>query len=768
MNITWQAMNALSGHVASFAWQVFWQSSVLILALLCLDLLLSRRVRPSVRYALWLLVLLKLLIPPSFAIPSGIAWWIRPLTHQTISVALPSPSVEVRYLSGDKPGLRLANHGETTTSPGRCSPTSMALAGSLSISAALVAWVLYRQRQVNAMLRRATQAPGHLQNLLVESRNSLNVHRRIRLLVTSEPVSPALCGLFRPSILIPESLLAQLSQQQVRWVLLHELAHLKRGDVWTSCIQSLLQVFYWWHPLLWLANARIRRVREEAVDDAVMFALSDESSAYPPTLLQVARLALRRPMAVLGFVGILESRSMLKQRIQRLLNVGTPRKTGLTSACVVFIVAFGAVALPMGPASEREPGAPQPEPAGASDIATATNSVIVKYGNGVLTADTVSVDLAAGTVTAKGRVRIESAQNDSRALGFDWYLGDMLMGKNVVGSAEGDQPQVSPEPLYTRTFRVDPNTFQENLQHIMGSANNGTNGMQDLRRKLLNFIRSIGVDLQPPKSIYYKDREGALLVRATRSDLDTIEAGVQQLNIRPAQIHASIKAAQFTPSQAAEFWAGIVLQQPTNKLAFLNGQDAAMQLDRLKALAAPDQLSQASITTLSGRQAQIQIGGTVSIVTNAMSTGSPAGTVQTNQVPIGLTIDFFPYAGDGQTVQMTISGSFTEFLGYDDPGQFVPQATDTGVTSHPLAAALPLPHFRVRHLRTTAAVALDRQTVVLGGSEEFETDRVPVFGGDLPKLGRLFRRPEQPGELILFITATLVDPAGNPVHEQSR
>ena len=78
-------------------------------------------------------------------------------------------------------------------------------------------------------------------------------------------------------------------------MLLHEAFHLRRKDVWVNCAQALLQMVYWWHPLLWLANARIRRVREEAVDDAVMLALRDEAENYAPTLLEVAKLAFARP-----------------------------------------------------------------------------------------------------------------------------------------------------------------------------------------------------------------------------------------------------------------------------------------------------------------------------------------------------------------------------------------------------------------------------------------------------------------------------------------
>ena len=171
---------------------------------------------------------------------------------------------------------------------------------------------------------------------------------KVQVKLTANSMSPAVCGLFRPAILIPQSLAENFSDEQLRAVLLHELIHLRRRDVWLNFVQALLQIFYWWHPLLWLANARIRRVREEAVDDAVMLALRDEAETYAPTLLEVAKLALNRPLASLGLVGILESRHALRQRIERLVDFRPPRSAGLTLVSLLGILAFTAVAVPMG------------------------------------------------------------------------------------------------------------------------------------------------------------------------------------------------------------------------------------------------------------------------------------------------------------------------------------------------------------------------------------------------------------------------------------
>jgi general secretion pathway protein D len=124
---------------------------------------------------------------------------------------------------------------------------------------------------------------------------------------------------------------------------------------------------------------------------------------------------------------------------------------------------------------------------------------------------------------------------------------------------------------------------------------------------------------------------------------------------------------------------------------------------------------------------------------------------------------------------MTLIPTLTEFLGYDDPGQFIPQAQSVsggaGGAAVPLKAQLPLPHFRIRQV-TTSAIVWDGQTVVLGGliSENVSKfkDKIPVLG-DLPLLGRLFRSESSSTtkkNLIIFVTPTIIDPSGNRMHSE--
>jgi general secretion pathway protein D len=365
------------------------------------------------------------------------------------------------------------------------------------------------------------------------------------------------------------------------------------------------------------------------------------------------------------------------------------------------------------------------------------------------------------------------------------------------------------------------------------------------------FFTAAGVDLAPPKSIFFNDRQGTLLVRGTLQDLDIIESAIQALNIAPPQINIRAQFAQIAQTDAKalgfDWYLGNILfndgkivasggSQPTMQgtpgavpgnpagpfpgnpnfgtdippsitdgwitsglrdplgspaLASVTGiltdPQFRVVIKALEQHAGTDLLTAPEVTTLSGRQAQIQVVDIITIVTGTTAdqtaTGATTGAgtggnvVQntgnviqptTQPLPFGPTLDVIPYvSADGCTIQMTIIPTVTEFLGYDDPGEFVVSATTAaGVTT---TAVLPLPHFRVRQV-TTSCILWDGQTVVLGGliTEDVSKlkDKVPLLG-NIPVLGKLFRSEATSSfkrNLVIFVTPTIIDPAGNRVN----
>ncbi len=353
MNTIIENLNGAGERLLRVGWPVLWQSSRLMIIVFCLDFLLAKEIRAAGRYALWLVVLAKLLLPPTLALSTGAAWWLIPAKEVAPQPVLKQYSVS--YGETLPPAdFEVSSVPLPPPPPPRLERTGWLLLTASTVSAMLLLWMTVRWWQVARMVWKAKPVETD-SGALAAAQTFAKWRSPVRLKMVEGRMSPAVCGLFRPVILLPRELAEKLSSEQLRAVLLHELFHLRRGDVWVNCARALIQIVYWWHPLLWLANARIRRLREEAVDDAVMLALRDEADGYAPALLAVAKLAFRRPLLSLGLVGIMESRSALRQRIERLVDFRAPRKAGLTFASLLAICAFSAVALPMGEAPQSEP-----------------------------------------------------------------------------------------------------------------------------------------------------------------------------------------------------------------------------------------------------------------------------------------------------------------------------------------------------------------------------------------------------------------------------
>src|SRR5579872_2779957 len=189
-----QALSQLAPSLLkSIAWPMLWQSSLLIGFIFLIDLALRRRLRPAVRYALWLLVLLKLMLPPSLALPTAVAWWIRPTTHRPD----PSPSSTV-----------VVNYRDSTSSPapaqapppkGRTARSFLPLQAWLVLfcgagSVALFLWMLRRWRYVAIAAKSAKPVPLELQRVLEATRESVGFKRAVRLRLSDKTSSPVVFG----------------------------------------------------------------------------------------------------------------------------------------------------------------------------------------------------------------------------------------------------------------------------------------------------------------------------------------------------------------------------------------------------------------------------------------------------------------------------------------------------------------------------------------------------------------------------------------------
>jgi beta-lactamase regulating signal transducer with metallopeptidase domain len=333
------------------------QAALLTGLMLAIDRVLRDRARAALRCGLWMLLVVKFLLPTDLLSPTALAYWIAP---QLVSPIRALGSVD-QVDGGGAIVSEVPVSVPAATTDFRPTPPQLRWTGGLLLvwvggSMGFGLWAWARGRAVAQRLRASTEAPEAVRAMLAETAADLGLHGPLpRVLLTDTQQCPALCGLLRPVILLPRGLIEQLDSQALPLVLRHELIHLARRDLGWNLLQVCVQIVWWWHPLVWFANARVRALREAAVDEAVM--LEPGSDEYPATLVAVARTCVipsRMPMA---FLGILESGGRLEARVRRLVERPLPRSARLGWVGWVTVFMAGALFLPMGFARRVEPPA---------------------------------------------------------------------------------------------------------------------------------------------------------------------------------------------------------------------------------------------------------------------------------------------------------------------------------------------------------------------------------------------------------------------------
>jgi beta-lactamase regulating signal transducer with metallopeptidase domain len=705
-------MHDLLNQNGLFAWdlaqRMFLQTTILVLGLLLIDLLIGRHLRSALRYGLWLLVVVKLLLPPSLLLPTGAGFWVG----QLLSKPAQETSTPHTFVVEEVEPTLVADREPTSTSHSTVPDAGLTIyakllliwgAGCLLLAGALI----LRNRQVKQLVRESVRASDELTDTLHQAVKALQLRRTPELRISNAHHSPVVCGCFRPVILLPRDLAESLTLDKVYTVLLHELTHIRRWDLWMNFAQAAVQVVWWWNPIVWMVNSHIRSLREQAVDEAVMSEISDPT-VYPSTLLDVARHCAGRPMLALSLLGIFESRRSLRFRLTRLLTAPLPRQTHLGWSGWTTLVVAALVALPM----------------------------------------------------AFPRPVVASPNDEQRGAEFVDLAAEQLGHEQVPPETEDTQ-------LYTRRFTVNTDRFLQAVDDILGKWGPDEATEEDLSKSIQIRVREVfrqaGVDTVTPPSdaspeelsklvlIYFDHIKGMLYVRSTQDQLLRSESVVKKLNRSHAQVVIETKIIEIAATEIGalglEWLLGSTPTLPGDRFAggapngggatappsssakgILTEEQYRTLLESMETRSGVKLLSAPRVTTLSGRQARV-----------TLSKADPVAGAESNLNPIsfGTSVDLFPEFWDAQeSVEMTVLVNYSDYVENESNGSGPPKV----LKSFPLNAH---------------AIMLDGQTLVLSG----EILEYPLSAGSNPapdhpdaqRTGRL---------LVVFVTPTIIDNAG--------
>ena len=357
------AFGVFADRWAGLALAATWQLAALaVVALICERLFRLRQ--PRVRHALWWFVLVApLVLAPGRAalerrdatvaiiVPESVGRALEPARAPYGMVPPVLPSLGEEVASAPRGAAAGSYPAEDVPVAASAQATSRAASWweQIGLAEALFAlWVagvlvfalrlLAGHRCVRRMLSKSApvEHAGALEALTALQAEA-GLRRRIALRLSAAIGAPLLYGLRRPVVLIPPHWLESLSDAEMRALLAHEVAHVKRRDCFANLLQRLAEIPLFFHPGAWFASRRITGAREELADVWAL-ARSGDPATYARSLAAAAERANAR-LAVAS-VGVAENKSTLCRRVEEIMNGEQRRRVGRPAA-----VALGAILL---------------------------------------------------------------------------------------------------------------------------------------------------------------------------------------------------------------------------------------------------------------------------------------------------------------------------------------------------------------------------------------------------------------------------------------
>lgn len=276
-------------------------SGVIFIFVMLLKTLLKDRMSPALHYALWALLVMRLLVPVTIASPVHLFVISAPQSHtaeqvqpQTNEAAMTSSDkttdsshTQPRQDIGTNDSPAVIAAVPDTRQPGSLSLPDIIVAVWLGGMGACLIYLIIQYCFLRRKIRRNAVLPAErLLELLGEVKAGLGIKANIKLLCLYEYGTPAL--MFPKTVMMPVDALVAMDDEQAAFALRHELMHFRRGDHIVSIALALLNAVYWFNPFVWLALREIRADMETACDGSVVKSMgSDDKRRYASLIVNL-------------------------------------------------------------------------------------------------------------------------------------------------------------------------------------------------------------------------------------------------------------------------------------------------------------------------------------------------------------------------------------------------------------------------------------------------------------------------------------------------
>ncbi len=328
-------METVVEALGSVLWNSLWQVAIIALLYALVRLLVDRR-HANARYLLGCVALAAMVV-----VPLATAIRSKPASHAPVVSFRAAPETilpSVNRLQIDtledhwtKPPAVSIDTGTTRKMPWKEWAVAGWLIGVGVFSTRLLLGLQGARRLVNL---HTTVVPDSViceASILAEC---LGIKHAVTILASSVVKTPSVVGYFSPVILLPASLVTGLPADQLRSILVHELAHIRRHDYLVNLIQLGIETLLFYHPATWWVSRCVRREREHCCDDIVI-AVDGHTRSYVPALLMLESMRAEDNVSVAATSG-----GSILERIERMLGTRPQPGKRLTLLSLVAVLVF--------------------------------------------------------------------------------------------------------------------------------------------------------------------------------------------------------------------------------------------------------------------------------------------------------------------------------------------------------------------------------------------------------------------------------------------
>jgi len=330
--------------------------SVIVLIILIIKKIFRNKLNSTFHYYVWLILLLKLIIPFGPQTPFNISTlydnsYIQTSTNENTQKSQisflkqldNSSSGNSVSINNFKPADKIAINGAM----------NIPLESKINISkilcfiwllgmTLLIGILLTGHKKLKKIVRSSIKNTNDThKEILYTCMKVMNIKTKVALSYSREISSPSLCGCINPKILIPSKVAANISDEEFKYILMHELAHLKKKDIFINWVITLLSVIYWFNPILLYGFRKMRQDCEFSCDSGVISYLGKgENVHYGNALIRVLELTSGGNRLV-GTTPMVMNRLEIKRRIIMISKYKKLNIKGLLLGTVVVIIIGG-------------------------------------------------------------------------------------------------------------------------------------------------------------------------------------------------------------------------------------------------------------------------------------------------------------------------------------------------------------------------------------------------------------------------------------------